>query len=540
MPSLQQSNRSIRGVWVNSIAGRFRRISVHQLAIAWWLYQLSHITLRQLRIYFAANEMVERRQYTGPRKSCTEQGGQNNNPRQPRYTLEELASLLGCRTTKRNLHSLSSDLKTLDHLGLVKLSPHHIAFAVSIDQISIDDLSGFWTFFNLLPNSRRAVPIPRRTCRALAAGLGSATTGLTIALLIRSLFWHKDRGYRTDGRTKCSWVSEIFGLSRRSVQLARTKLIKLGWLTSIEADQWELNRWGQRYKINPEAFGPTPQESPKVQSKIQLAKPSPSGGGGDNRFAPPSSGSDNRFAPPYINQSSSSNEELKTNPPAPGSPVPQKSQKKNGFSIQKSGLGQGGRRTPQVLSQYQAIFRELRVDDLKSDRWLRELHPQLQKKGLLPSGERGLRELFALAERCLRVAHNPCAMFVANIRAGRWHYTTCEDEDAAMRRLKPKRIPQSSPHVYPFSETEPQLPGAGTRAVPLTGDARVVLTCRKVTASKKTHLSAQQLARIQWGWTTERWLEAEQELEDSTIPQNVTPGGFRGQGHDFILEEIMN
>ena len=503
MPSLQPFSKGKGGVYVPQIAGRFRRITVHQLAIAWWLYQSSHITLRQLRVYFAAHEMAERR----PRKLKTSNIS-NQGQEKPLYTLDELARLLGCRPNRRTLNALLRDVKILGNLGLVKLGNHHIEFAASIEQIAVDDVSSFWTFFNQLPNSRRAVPVPRRTCRALVAGLGSATTGLTIALLIRSLFWHKERGYRTDGRTKCSWVAEVFGLSRRSVQLARTKLIKLGWLTPIEAEQWELNRWGQRYHINPEAAPGSKTKQPNAQSPTSKS---------DTGFAPLTSGDDTRFAPPYINKSSSSNEEFKTRL------FPRKG---DGVSISGSGLSRRGERAggahrpasalPQLLFQGGRV----RVEDLKSDTWLRELHPRLKKKGLLPSGERGLRELFALAERCLRVAHNPCAMFVANLRAGRWHYTTCEDEDAARRRLSPPRSSAASkaPEVGP-----PKTP---VKAVPLSGDVRVVLTCRRVAASGRTHLSAQRLARIQWGWTEQRWLQAEKELERSNKPKNQN---FRGR-----------
>jgi len=63
------------------IEGRFRRITVHQITLAWWLYAAGHITRRQLRVYFAAHELAERRRYTS----------EEHRGSKPLYTIEELS-----------------------------------------------------------------------------------------------------------------------------------------------------------------------------------------------------------------------------------------------------------------------------------------------------------------------------------------------------------------------------------------------------------------------------------------------------------------
>ena len=142
----------------------------------------------------------------------------------------------------------------------------------------------------------------------MAAGFSSAVTAMMIALMIRSLFWHRpgrkvgQGGYRVDGRTKCAWVADVFGISRRAVTTARARLIELGWITAIEAPQWQLNKWGQRYAINVDAFGP---EAAAEQ------------GGDTGESASPSRAIPTDSSSPCLNSSSSSSMNLKTRKPAP-------------------------------------------------------------------------------------------------------------------------------------------------------------------------------------------------------------------------------
>jgi len=96
---------------------------------------------------------------------------------------------------------------------------------------------------------------PRRTLRALAAGFTRAQTAVVLAKLVRSVFWHRrtpgeEARYRIDGRTKVSWIAEVFGVSRRALIDARAHLIAIGWLTELDAPQNMLNRYGSHDVVN--------------------------------------------------------------------------------------------------------------------------------------------------------------------------------------------------------------------------------------------------------------------------------------------------
>ncbi|MCU0689112.1 MAG: hypothetical protein MUE97_05160, partial [Phycisphaerales bacterium] len=114
------------------------------------------MTRRQLRVYFALNEMAERRNYTRPPE------GRNARQR-PLYRVEEVAVLVGGRGSPTALDELRADLRRLGALGLATFSPHQLTFAASADQVRVDDLSGFWAMLAQMPHQRRSVPVPRRT-----------------------------------------------------------------------------------------------------------------------------------------------------------------------------------------------------------------------------------------------------------------------------------------------------------------------------------------------------------------------------------------
>jgi hypothetical protein len=224
------------------------------------------MTRRQLRVYFAAHEMAARRAAT------VEQGGRAGS-RKPLYSVEELAVLVGGRGSPEASAALSGDVRALGRLGLVKLAAHSLEFAISADEIKVEDLSGFWSMVGRVTNARRSVPVPRRMLRALAAGFSRGTMAMVIAMLIRSVFWHREtQSYRMDGRTKGSWVAETFGVSRRAVTDARAHLVALGWLRPIETPQWAMNRWGAHDAIDA-AWNPSANEQGRALSGS--ASPSP-------------------------------------------------------------------------------------------------------------------------------------------------------------------------------------------------------------------------------------------------------------------------
>ena len=487
------------GEWTDTIAGRFRRITVHQLAMAWWLYRDRHITMRQLRVWFAAHEMDERRRYA-------------KQAERPLYGLEEIKALVGGRGTQSADRDLSADVKALGRLGLVKISAHRIEFAVSFDQIAIApdvDVSGFWDMLALIQNQRRTVPVPRRTCRALAGGMRPAMMAVVVALMIRGLYWHRPRnprpqneqggerstpqtsggravgGYRVDGSTKRSWIAEVFGVSERAVTDARARLIEIGWLKpDADQPQWHLNRYGARDAINVHAFGPA--DSTKGGRAVQ--EPEPSG-----ESASPSADFSAESASPCLNSSASLTGNINTRKPAPtrSGPVPPGA----GVSIETK---KGGRK-----KKSEPNLRNITPDDLNDTRRLLELHRQAIEQGHPVGGEAGRLDFLALADRARTCGNNPARLFAWLLKQRRFEFITQANEDAAADRL---RVLRDGPRQRGRGEDDWNR-SPKPQPMALSDDDKLVIACIR---TAKQHRGAEpfMLARQLKGWSRDRWDEA--------------------------------
>ena len=437
-----------KGERVTAIPGRYTPITTHQLCMVWWLYQAGHITKRQLRVYFAAQEMAERRRYTKP----DEKSGGTGKIRRPSYTIDEVRDTIGSKHGETAEKSLSADVKAVGRLGLVKISHRRIEFAVSIDQIAVDDVSGFWDMFEQIKNKARVVPVPRRTCRALAKGMTQGETGMIIALVIRSLFWHKREGeYRIDGRTKCSWIAEVFQLDRKTITTARAKLIAQGWMQEIPCNQWELNKWGQRYRLNLEAFGaratpeatanPADQDPTSSDQSDQEAAPDPQQDA-TNRSKTPSGFPSPRaelsgvFPIPCLNNSSSPNgENIKNRKPDHGGSGSASGGSRKKKVVNPKGVGRGSKGRDSG-GRGRVVLSNVRRVDLDDTERLLELHRQAIKAGHKVSGEKGRLDFVALAERAKSHGNDAPKLFAWLLRQKKFDFITMADEDAAIARLK--------------------------------------------------------------------------------------------------------
>jgi hypothetical protein len=469
-PALEEAGTSKRPVahTVENFEGRFRAIPTIQLCLVWWLYRESHISRRQLRVYFALHEMAERRRYTK-----AEEGGQK---RQPFYTASELASLVGGRGDEKSETALKADVRTLAKIGLIRMSQQQIAFALSPDQINVIDLTAFWTFWNQIPNRRRTVPVPRRTLRALAAGFSKAVTGVLIAMMIRSLHWHKREGdFRVDGRTKGSWIADVFGLSRRAVTDARAHLIALAWLEPQKTTQSLLNRYGNHDKINVAWSHKVPGRPAKD----------------DLDSASPSAEKPRGFATPLKTENLSSNEEDLKNkkPETVAVPGPQLlgSRNKNAVGVPAA---------PKPRQKGKSNLRAIAVGELSDTNVLFELHRQAVEVGLSDDSEASLIAFFALAERARSRGNKPQALFTWLLQNRKFEFITQADEDAAMRRIKEHRFPPQPRVGDPTNETTSQNT--------FTEDDRVVRICHNI-ARKHNIAEPFAIARRTKQWTREQW-----------------------------------
>lgn len=496
------------GVWQHAIEGRFRPIPVKQLALAWWCYRAKHITKRQYRIWWAAQEMLERRRYSKKDPDAVgSRGGrfQNEQPvRKPLYTIDEIKALIGSRDSSTADAALSADVKRLGYLGLVKISAHSIHFASCVMDLDIEEQQPFWDFYEGLPNRRRTVPVPRRTIRALAGGFQASVMGVMVGLMVRCLFWHrKGQGgaYRVDGRTKAAWFVDSFLIgNERSVTQARTRLMELGWLAELESPQWMLNRFGKHEQINPDALGP---EAKKAEEAAQDKAPEASAPcsdtfRGQGSFSGPNKQNPATSSAPCLNKSSSSSRNLKTRKPAP-----QRSGSTEGSREGKIGKFRG--RVKEVRSKPPTL-RNVTNEDLADNDRLIELHRQAIEKGIPVAGEAGRLDFFALAERARAGGHNPPKLFAWLLKHRHFDRIATADEEAAAARIRQLHYPEN------FAEDQrreqggdyddhikPRTCGGG---MALTDDEKFVLACIKTGRQHK--VDPFRIARTK-GWDKEKW-----------------------------------
>ena len=500
--SLHSPSSAPKGVWAPHIEGRYRAISVHQLAMAWWCFQAGHITKRQIRVWFAAQEMLERRRYTAKPEHAREA------PRKPSYGLDELKALVGGKGSKTADAALSADLKKLGALGLVAITEHSITFATSIDQLAVDDIDSFWTMFNQLPHPRRRVPVPRRVLRALAGGFTSGMTAVVLATLIRSLFWHKNSGggegaYRVDGRTKREWIAEVFGVTRRTITDARARLIELGWLIPLETHQHLLNRYGTHDQINTD-WNPSaaPQSTPSDESSggVNAEANTENRAGGSSTPSPEISGGSSSL----INRSSSPTGKLNTRRPAPNRAGPAGASLRSALKTKSKTGSRKKKLLGKPRGSGQPNIRDIQAKDLADTGRLLELHRQAVKLGLCSVSEAGRLDFVALAQRARMSGRKSGALFFWLLREKKIQFITHAAEEEAGRMIKE--------HLYGKQIRQRQgQQNTPTPPAEFTKDERFVIACLRV-AQKHRIVDPFRMAHSE-GWTRDQWDTARASME---------------------------
>lgn len=503
------------GERTDRIEGSFRRITVEQLTLAWWLYQSGHITRRQHRVYMAAHELAEQRRYMK-----TDKPG-----RRPLYTVEEFSGLIGGQGSEQAIRELKADMRRLARIGLVTIGDHEIRFADTTDQITLqtngageeqDGLSGFRSMLEDMPNNRRSVPVPRRLLRAMAAGFSRSVTALVTAVLIRGLYWHRETSdYRTDGRYKLSWVSERFGISRRAATDARNTLIGLGWLEPIEVSQWEMNRWGMHDRIVPEW-----SHTARVNGNAQPDDATAGAGEGSGQ------GTVGSATPKPKNKAGSATPDQTGSLPLPGNNLKTRTlrhaRSRSGVSRSSTaGRGSVGRRRRTSDKFAPPNIRDIRAWDLSDTTRLLELHRQACKLGLASSSEAGRMEFMALAQRARTRGNRPGAMFAWLLREQKHEFITLSDEDQASRMLREHLRGgrtqwggSGDPEGRGSDRLASATPDSGDE---YTDDERFVLACIRV--AKKHRINDPWRIAREKGWTRERWERAYEHYESRQLEQ---------------------
>jgi hypothetical protein len=356
--------------------GGFQFISVVQLCMVWQAYHTAVIRKRDVRIWFAAHELVARR--------CKLKPGQ-----QPTYTCEELSQVVGGEG------EVSASLARLQACGLLRWDPQAVSFpSHPTPEHSFVRLPAMLA---QIPNHRRQVPVPRRLLRFIAGGCRRAVLATILGHLFRCLYYHQGQ-CKPEGLCKASWIAEVFGISVRSVKDGRRHLEELGVMLRAETPHWVRNRYGQKMLMNLQWAGPparttAPGEPPE--------------------FAPLPAVSTTEFAPPDSNRKLPTGTEYQK--PGGGGP--------SGTSHKEKTLG------PPTLSH-------IVPEDLRDTGRLLALFAQATQQGLIEASEYERLQFVAAAEHARAVGEaSPCGLFMYIVRNQLWQYITQDQEEAARQRL---------------------------------------------------------------------------------------------------------
>lgn len=437
--------------------------------MVWWAYREGLITKLALRAYFGAIELEVRRRLSGGKY-------------QP--SMGELRKLVGGPEAGQG--GVRPALKQLLELGLLKTcSKSGISFAESQEELRLEDASGLDAMLAKLQGVTRKVPVPRRMLRRLAGGLSKARTATVLAHLIRCLFYRKGEGINPVGCCKASWVSDVFGVTERSVFDARRFLVvELGWLLPEDCSQHVLNRDGLWVAVNLD-WGPEEQgTSPELSTADAVAAPVASDESSGPR--PENAG---HFAGPSTDKKplrEANNQKPASRPPASGGPAGSSNSNSEG-------------KNPDL--------RDVVPEDLRDGERLLELHAQAVEARFISSSEADKLAFLAASAHARAVGSKPCRLFAWMVRGRRFEFITQADEDAARSLLKP---PVSRERERP-TPAPPHRPEDT-----LSADALLARSVQAALARAGYRGDPLPLVRRERPeWTRERWDAALAELERS-------------------------
>jgi hypothetical protein len=361
--------------------GGFLFLTVTQLSMVWWCYQKRLIQLKDLRVWFAAQELVARR--------C-----QMKDRQRPRYGMEELRRLVAGRGGEKD------SLRRLQQIGLLTWDASHIAFALTPADLQVSDLSSLHEMLARIQNNRRKVPVPRQVVRFIFIAAPSKRCAIATILghLIRCLYYRAGE-CRSGGFCGASWVAEVFHIDVRNVKAARKFLAgTLGLLECKEMPQSILNRFGSKVFINLSWDGSAVGKSDNEPSELP----------------PPQAQIDTGLPP--LEEHTKPFQDLKHQKPS-------EDEKPTGVL-----------ETPKTEKP---ALKHIVPEDLLDTTRLLALFQEAQTKGIMGGSESKRLIFVATAERArLTAITNAPGLFAELVRRRLWHFITQDDEDRAQKRLR--------------------------------------------------------------------------------------------------------
>src|SRR5215831_4603733 len=463
--------------------GGFRFLTVVQLCLLWWAYRTRLIQLRDLRVWFAAQEMVARRCQLAPGHI-------------PEFTPQELQGLVGGAGGEH----LRASLRRLAAAGLLTWSATQLTFATSpTDLRGQHDLSAFHTMSAAIPNPARRVPVPRQALRLIAGGCRPSVIATILGHLIRCLYY---REYRciSGGWCKASWIADIFRVDLRNIKAARKHLVTIGWLQRRPIPQALCNRWGSYTLINLSwtraAMAKAVQDDAQTPPTTSPLPPT---------LCTP-------ISPPPPKEHTEPFQDAQHQKPAPPADLTPPSLPLYSTALTSSGSASGVKEQHQDknLAPRVPTLSHIVPEDLQETARLLTLFEQAQTHGLIGTSDSERLTFLGLAEHAKVVGSaNPCGLFAALVRRQCWHFVTDSDEDAAHQRFKA--------HLYGANHQTRGSPQPQDLVQPdLSKDAAIVRYLQTQLARAGFEGDVFGLvSRDDVSWTRERWDQAVHELEQA-------------------------
>lgn len=442
--------------------GGFRFIGAYDLLGVYFAYSSKLIRWYDVRVWFACQEAVARR--------C---GAKKDIPM--RYRDDEVATLVGAPREKH----VRAALRRLESAGIMRWSEAEVTFPKAPEDLTCDDLSGFWTMVEDFGQANRKVPVPRRTIRFIASGARKVLTATMLGHLFRCSYFRRGE-YSSEGSCSAAWIGRVFDLDERNVKTARNQLVYIGWLVPGKSHGWHRQRYGGRNTVNPTWSRRDKATALRVSEETAV------------RIVPP------ERSPRIAN--------------LVGKRSPLLSLKENSFGSKNQKPASAADR-PTGFCKKEKVFgkpptwKHVVVEDLRDTaRTLRLFHDAVED-GLVRRCEADCLKVVAAAERALRVANrNPCGFFARLVRGQLWHHVNQEEEERARVRIRRHTFERTPLLAVPFVfDARP--------SEQLSMDAKVVAAVKCTLARHRVDVDPfEALRRERPDWTYERWLRAETEL----------------------------
>lgn len=422
--------------------GGFHIISTRQLCAAWTAYRLGLLGgFLPLRVYLALHEIAEQRAAAARRRPLA---GAASGPTvlaiaPTLAVVERLVGGASGRYLRRSVRRLSAvGLVQREGNGVVLVDDPFATASPSL-QVSADAML---SRIHSSPRVReRPLAVPRRLLRYLARPGCPAVAATLLGHALRCL-WRQGEEHHLVGSCSAGFIADVFGVHVRTVKTARRFLQAAGWLRSLPAPRWHVQRFGGRWAITP----------PNGRRTITL----PATTGTESPLPPAVSG---------------------TESPPPGSKRSLPSEVQQPEPALRRGLvsARGGKHG------FNPDLRHVQAGDLRDDGRLSHLLRQAVAQGRLSNSEADRLRGFAAAEHALRVGtHNPAGLFAWLLRRRCWRFIAAVDEDRARVRLRRQERPRVT--------ERPQSPASGDSIAALVGRtaSALSLTSRLERAKART------------------------------------------------------